>query len=123
MAGGFAVGPGDEVLDPGVQGVGFQGAGVAAAGREAVVSGAEEEVPGGDDALQDVDGAGDGVDRDPGDLAFLAGRDVVSVGVGDVLVVAAADQVPPGSAVRAGSGAGQHPDRRPWTSCGRMPVR
>ncbi len=122
MFGGFAVGPGDKVLDPGVQGVGFQGAGVAPTEREVVVSGAEEEFPSGDDALKDPDGADDRVDRDPGDLAFFVGRDVVPVGVGDVLVVAAADQVPRRSTVPAGFWVGAAPGPQAL-DCGRMPVR
>lgn len=74
-----------------------------------MVGGAEEKFPGGDDALQDADGADDGADGDPGNRAVFAGGDVVPVGVGDVLVVAAADQVPPGSAVGAGGGVGAAP--------------
>jgi hypothetical protein len=101
VPGSLAVGPGDEVLDPQVQGLVLQGAGVAAVvDPEGVMRGAEEEFPGGDDVLQDTDGADDGGGRDPGDLAVLAGGDVVPVGVGDVLVVPAADQVTPGGAAR-----------------------
>lgn len=37
-----------------------------------------------DDAFEDADGVDDGGDGDPGDLAVLAGGDVVAVVVGDV---------------------------------------
>ena len=77
----------------------------------------------GNDALQDAYGADDGGDGDPGDIAVLADGDVVPVGVGDVLVVPALDQVPPRVPPGPGLGSGQHPDCRPCISCGRMPVR
>jgi hypothetical protein len=53
VTGGFAVGPGDEVFDPPVQGFVPQGAGVAAVpDPEGVVGGAEEKLADGNDALQ-----------------------------------------------------------------------
>jgi len=79
-ADGLAVGPGGEVLDPPVQRSGLQGAGAAAVlDSERLVGDAEEELAGGHDALQHADGADDRADRDPGDLAFFAGGDVVPV--------------------------------------------
>jgi hypothetical protein len=115
----------------------------AAAEREVVVGGAEEEFSVGDDALQDADGADDGGDRDPGDLAVLPCGDVVPVGVGDVLVVPAADQVPSAGAVEArprgrgrsskdsaaqpslssdGPPPGSQPDRAPADDLVRLPI-
>jgi len=66
----------------------------------------EQQVPGGDDALQDADGVDDGGDSDPGNRAHGAGGLVVAVLVDSRLVLVAADQVPSGPAVRTGSGIG-----------------
>jgi hypothetical protein len=62
----------------------------------------EQQVPVGDHALQDADGADDRGDGDPGNLALEAAGLVVAVLVGGGLELAAADQVPSGLPVRAG---------------------
>jgi hypothetical protein len=75
---------------------------VATVGGESVVTGAEEEFPVRDHAFQDTDGVDDGSDGHPGNFAVLACGDVVAVLIGDVLVVPAADQMPPGGAIGCG---------------------
>src|SRR5690606_36604554 len=92
---GFAVRPGDEGLDPPVQRrAPYHSLALLAAGAvNVVVSGAEEEFALGDHSFQDADGTYDRGDRDPGDVAYLAGGGVVAVVVKDALEVVAADQV------------------------------
>lgn len=103
---GFAVGPGDEFLDPLGQAVVLQGSVKVALATEVVVSGAEEEFAFRDNAFQDADGVDNRSNGDPGDLAFFTCGDVVSIVVGDALVVPTADQVPTGRAIGSGLGVG-----------------
>lgn len=84
MSGSLTVNPGYEVLDPLLQIFALQHAIVPSGVDEVVVGRVEQQVSPGDDAFEDADGVDDGGDGDPGDLAVLAGGDVVAVVVGDV---------------------------------------
>lgn len=99
---GLTVRPGYEVLDPHGHSHQFERARVAARAGDVVMRAAQQEFAGrdhpsqGTDDADDVDDRGDG---EPGNLAHFAGGNVVAVGVGDVVVVLAADEVPPCGAV------------------------
>ncbi len=90
---GFPVDPGDEALDPLVHTGVLQGAVELAATDKVVMGGTEEQFALGNHAFKDSDRTDDRGDGDPRDIPFLTGRDVLAVVVGDVLVVAAADEM------------------------------
>ncbi|WP_323138466.1 hypothetical protein [Streptomyces sp. NBC_01767] len=105
VGGGLAVDPAHEVLDPHIQTAGLQHPAVLAG----VVGGDEKKLAFGHHLLQHSDGVDDRRDGHPWHGADLAGRQVVTVWISDVLEVARADQVTAGETVGGGFGVGAAP--------------
>jgi hypothetical protein len=102
---GFPVNPGDEALDPLVRTGVLQGTAELAATDKVVMGGTEEQLALGNHPFKGSDRTDDRGDDDPRDIPFLTGRDVLAVVVDDVLVVAAADEMP-APALGVGAAAG-----------------